>query len=473
MKLHGLIAEYETFSSQNDLEIVGLPQGLEISGLSFDSRNVKAGNLFFCISGELYDGHEYAHQALEAGAAAVVVERELNIPIPQIIVQDTREAMGHLSCIFFEFPSKEIKVVGVTGTNGKTTTVQLITGILNSSGVLSQSIGTLTGPLTTPEAPDLQSKFRALANSGVVAVVMEVSSHALSQHRTTGTEFDIGVFTNLSHDHLDYHTDINEYFETKCSLFTSDRCRAAVINTDDPYGSRLAEQVEIKSVEVSRRGIELVSESFTGTTLLWGGRKVELEISGRFNIDNVLLAAATCQLFGIEEEDIISGLESADPIPGRFEVLEGSEETPTVIVDYSHTPAGIENVLQAIRRINPEARTSIVFGCGGGRDSSKRPEMARAAESNADQVIITSDNPRNEDPKQIIEDAMCGLKNPEAAIVEVNRKLAIQIAIGSAQADEVVVIAGKGDETTQEIAGKLEPFDDRVIALEALKGGKL
>ena len=471
MKLAELIAEYEACTHGKILEIVGLSEDLDITGLNFDSRKVTAGDLYFCITGHIHDGHEYAQKALEAGAIALVVEREIDVPLTQILVENAREAMAYISCAFFGFPSKDIKIIGVTGTNGKTTTTQLINQILNTSGIASESIGTLDGALTTPEAPNLQSKFRTLANAGIKSIVMEVSSHALSQHRTTGTEFDIGVFTNLSHDHLDYHADIEGYFKTKCSLFAPSRCKSAVINTDDPFGLRLADLVDIESVGVSPKNVEVVDERFDGTTLLWNGRKVELQVSGRFNIDNALLAASTCQLLGIEDDGIINGLEAAKPVPGRFEVLESSGENPTIIVDYSHTPAGIENVLKAVQSIDSNARTSIVFGCGGNRDSSKRPEMARTAETYADQVIVTSDNPRNEDPEMIIEQAMSGFKNPEAVIIEVDREAAITRAITSSQAGEVVVIAGKGDETTQEISGKLEPFDDRVIALNVLQGG--
>jgi len=471
MKLHELIERYEVNVIGNNLEVSGSIQDLEVNGLSFDSRDVKTGNLYFCITGETHDGHDFAHQAEETGAVAIVVERTLQTSVPQIVVQDTREAMGHISCVFYGYPSNELKVIGVTGTNGKTTTVHLISDILNASGVPSQAIGTLTGQLTTPEAPKLQSKFRTIANSGAEAIVMEVSSHALSQHRTTGIEFDIGVFTNLTHDHLDYHTDIDEYFQTKCSLFEPKRCKAAVINTDDPYGSRLVEGITIEAVEVSRKMIEVTDERFTGSTLLWDGQKVNLAIPGRFNIDNTLLAISTCQQLGIGQEDIISGLEAAKPVSGRFEVIEGGEGEPTIIVDYSHTPAGIENVLQAVRWIDPTVPLTVIFGCGGDRDRSKRPEMARAAESYADQVIITSDNPRNEDPKKIIEEAMAGFKKPDVVTVEIDRKLAIQTTINSAQAGEVIVIAGKGAETTQQIGDKLVPFDDRVIAREALRGG--
>ena len=473
MKLDELIAGYEANSDGKNFEIVGSIQDLEVSGLSFDSRDVETGDLYFCILGQSHNGHDFAHQAVEAGAIAIVVERALQTEVPQIVVQDTREAMGHISCVFYEFPSNEVKVIGVTGTNGKSTTVHLISEILNTSGIPSQIIGTLTGPLTTPEAPKLQSQFRAMANSGVEAIAMEVSSHALSQHRTTGTEFDIGVFTNLTHDHLDYHRDIDEYFETKCSLFAPERCKSAVINTDDPYGSRLAKGITIESVEVSRKVIEVVDERFTGSTLLWDGWKVDLAIPGRFNIDNALLAASTCQRLGVGQEDIINGLEAAEPVPGRFEIIEGGLGNPTVIVDYSHTPAGIENVLQAVRWIDPKVRLSVIFGCGGDRDRTKRPEMARAAELHADQVVMTSDNPRDEDPRKIIKETMSGFKNPDAVTVEIERELAIKTTINSAQAGEVVVIAGKGAETTQEIGGKLEPFDDRVIAREALQGGAL
>ena len=472
MNLVEILTEYQSTIPPDGLEVIGSIDGLEATGLSFDSREVQAGNIFFCISGGTHDGHEYVIQAIEHGAVALVVERELMVSVPQIIVEDTREAMGYISCIYFGFPSRELDVVGVTGTNGKTTTTHLIAAILNTAGISCESIGTLTGVLTTPEAPDLQRQFRSMVDGGIKSVVMEVSSHALSKHRVTGTEFDIGVFTNLSQDHLDFHSDIEEYFETKCSLFAAKRCKSAVVNIDDPYGLRLAKQIDIKTHRVSTDAIEIRDEIFTGSSLIWRDLPIELQISGRFNIENALLAASTCLLFGIDENQIVNGLEAAEPVQGRFEVIDGYEGAPTVIVDYSHTPAGIENVLQAVRKISPEVGLTIVFGCGGNRDNSKRPKMARAAEKHADRVIVTSDNPRYEDPLKIIDQTMSGFVDPNSVIVEEDREVAIQLAIQSSNAGEVIVIAGKGAETTQEICGKVKPFDDRVIAEAVLQGVK-
>lgn len=470
MMLDQIISKAEEANTGANYNISDRIDGIEITALSFDSRTVKSGDLFFCISGEQHDGHDFAPMAAAAGAAAFVVERRLEIPNLQIIVPNVREAMGYISCAYFEFPSNEITVIGITGTNGKTTTTELINGILNLSGRPSQAIGTLTGVLTTPEAPNLQSQIRAMVDSGVSAVVMEVSSHALSQHRTTGIEFDIGVFTNLTQDHLDYHINLEEYFETKCMLFAAGKSKSAVINIDDYFGSQLAERTTIPTVEISRRDIKIIEERFTGTTIIWNGKKADLQISGRFNIDNVLLAASTCQLLGIGEKEIIRGLEGADPIPGRFEVISISEDSPMVIVDYSHTPAGIENVLKSVRHINPDVAVSVVFGCGGERDSRKRPEMAKLAERYADRVILTSDNPRSEDPEKIISETMSGFRNPTAVTVEVDRKAAIETAIKRSPIDGVVVVAGKGDEAVQEIDGKREPFDDRIVAREILSG---
>ena len=470
MNLVEIVTEYQSTIAPVGLEVIGSMDGLEATGLSFDSREVQTGNIFFCISGGTHDGHEYAIQAIEHGAVAVVAERELSVSVPQIIVKDTREFMGHISCIYFGFPSRELDVIGVTGTNGKTTTTHLVEAILNSAGVSCESIGTLTGVLTTPEAPDLQRQFRSLADGGIKSVVMEVSSHALSQHRVAGTEFDIGVFTNLSQDHLDFHSDIEEYFETKCSLFAANRCRSAVVNVDDPYGLRLAKQIDIKTYETSAAAIEIKDESFTKSSIIWRDLSIELQVLGRFNIENALLAASTCLLLGLDENQIVNGLEVAEPVPGRFEVIDGYKGAPTVIVDYSHTPAGIENVLRSVRKISPEVDLTIVFGCGGNRDDSKRPKMARAAEIHADRVIVTSDNPRYEDPRQIIDQTMTGFIDPSPVIVEEDREAAIQLAIQSSDAGGVIVIAGKGAETTQEICGKVKPFDDRVIAEAVLQG---
>ena len=472
MNIVEILTEYQSTISPEGVEVIGSIDGLDATGLSFDSREVQTGNIFFCISGGTHDGHEHVTEAIEHGAVAIVAERELSVSVPQIIVEDTREAMGYISCIYFGFPSRELNVVGVTGTNGKTTTTHLITAILNTAGVSCESIGTLTGVLTTPEAPDLQRQFRSLVDGGIKSVVMEVSSHALSQHRVTGIEFDIGVFTNLSQDHLDFHSDIEEYFQTKCSLFAANRCRSAVVNIDNPYGLRLAKQIDIKTYETSADAIEIKDESFTGSSIIWRDLEIELRVPGRFNIENALLAASACLLLGIDEIQVVNGLEAAEPVPGRFEVLDIYEGAPTVIVDYSHTPAGIENVLQAVRRISSEVDLTIVFGCGGNRDDSKRPKMARAAEMHADRVIVTSDNPRYEDPRKIIDQTMSGFIDPNPVIVEEDREAAIQLAIQSSDAGGVIVIAGKGAETTQEICGKVKPFDDRVIAEAVLQGVK-
>ncbi len=472
MNLVEILSKYESTGDKEDISVVGSTEGIEIRGLSFDSREAQTGSIFFCISGETDDGHEYANQAIENGAVAIVAEKQLVVPVPQIIVQNSREAMAYISCIYFDFPSREIDVIGVTGTNGKTTTTQVITAILNNAGILSRSIGTLTGVLTTPEAPALQAKFRSFVDSGIQSVVMEVSSHALSQHRVTGTEFDVGVFTNLSQDHLDYHKEMEKYFEAKSSLFKAQKCRSAVVNVDDPFGLRLVEQIDIETCEVSPSSVDVKEESFAGSSFIWRDREVKLQVSGKFNIENALLAASTCLLLGLDETQIVNGLEASKPVPGRFEVVNDHSESPIVIVDYSHTPAGIENVLQAVRRIAPKARLTVVFGCGGNRDRSKRPEMARAAEMYADRVVITSDNPRFEDPRKIIQEAMSGFDDTDSVVVEEDRGAAIQFAIESSNPDEVIVIAGKGAETVQEIRGKVRPFDDRVIALAALQGGK-
>ncbi len=472
MNLVEMLSEYESNFDGGETEVIGAPTGIEISGLSFDSRDVQTGDMFFCISGGTHDGHEYASEAIERGAVALIVERELVTPVPQVVVRNSREAMGYFSCVYYGFPSKELDVVGVTGTNGKTTTTEIITEILSTAGIASQSIGTLTGVLTTPEAPDLQRQFRSLVNDGIQSVVMEVSSHALSQYRVSGTEFDIGVFTNLSHDHLDFHNDLEDYFKAKCSLFTENQCKTAVVNIDDPFGQRLVKKLDIETCEVSPSSAEVRKISFTGSSIIWRDQVVELQITGEFNIENALLAASTCLLLGLKEDQIVNGLKKAEPVPGRFEIVSGNKDGPIVIVDYSHTPAGIENVLQAVRNIAPEVKLTIVFGCGGDRDRSKRPQMASSAEVHADQVIITTDNPRNEDPRKIIDDAMAGFEYPESVIVEEDRESAIRIAIQSSQSGEVVVIAGKGAETTQEIRGNVRPFDDRLIARKNLKGVK-
>lgn len=469
MRLAALVDDARRAAPALGWSIIGDP-AVAVSGLAYDSRAARDGDLFFCVPGAVADGHRFASQALAAGAVAIVVDHQLSLEVDaQVVVAEVRPAMALLSSAFHAHPSGDLAIVGVTGTNGKTTTVELIGAVLAYSGRHAATIGTLTGSRTTPEAPDLQHTLRAMADDGVVAVAMEVSSHALTQHRVTGTRFAVGVFTNLSPDHLDYHADLEDYFAAKASLFVPELVDAAVINVDDPYGRRLAESVAVPVTPTSRTDVEILDVDLAGTRLRWRDHDIHLHLPGHFNIDNAISAATALGLLGLDDPTIAEGLSSATVVPGRFEVVPGPEGAPTVIVDYSHTPDGIEKVLASVRAIRPDAAVTIVFGCGGDRDPTKRPLMAAAAEAGADRVIVTSDNPRTEDPALIVADAVAGLDEPDAATVELDRRAAIGAAIREAAPGTVVVVAGKGNETTQTIGTRAHPFDDRLVAAEWLR----
>lgn len=440
----------------------------EISGLALDSRSVRRGDLFFCVPGQVVDGHDFAAAARDSGASALVVDHEVPALLPQVVVTAVRPAMAQLSAVFYDNPSRSLTLVGVTGTNGKTTTASLVHSIFMAAGLRSDLIGTLTGSLTTPEAPHLQAALRAMVDDGVRAVAMEVSSHALVQDRVTGTHFDVGIFTNLTPDHLDYHESLDDYFDAKASLFGVDRVAAAVINVDDAYGRRLADRAPMPVTTVSRRDVDIARVDLGGSRFSWRSLDIELALPGLFNIDNAIAAASAASLVGIGADAIVEGLGSAPSVPGRFEVVPHDGDAPVVIVDFAHTPDGIEKVLGSLRAIAPTAPVTIVFGCGGDRDVAKRPLMAAAAEAGADRVVVTSDNPRSEPPEAIVADVVSGLERPADAVVDTDRRSAIERAIRSAGPSGVVVIAGKGAETSQTIGDQVLAFDDRVVAAEVL-----
>ncbi len=440
----------------------------EITGLALDSRVVQPGDLFFCVPGGIVDGHDFAAAAVSAGAGALVVDRALALAVPQVLATNVRAAMARLSCAYHGDPSRSLTMVGITGTNGKTTTAALVEWLLAAAGIPTATIGTLTGVRTTPEAPHLQGALRGLVDAGTRAVAMEVSSHALAQQRVTGTHFDVGVFTNLTPDHLDYHRDLEDYFEAKAMLFRPEFVDAAVINVDDPHGRVLAARVTVPVTPVSRRDIDLLDVSLTGSRLRWHDREITIAIPGLFNIDNALAAAAAAGLVGVDDATIARALESVPAVPGRFEVVSAGAPAPVTIVDYAHTPDGIDKILRSVRAIAPDAEITIVFGCGGDRDRAKRPLMAAAAEAQADRVVLTSDNPRSEDPAAIIAAVMTGFSRPESVEIEPDRAAAIEHAIRTTPPSGVVVVAGKGAETTQTIGPDEHPFDDRVVAAAAI-----
>ena len=440
----------------------------EVTGLAHDSRAVNAGDLFFCVAGANHDGHDFAADALTRGASGLVVERPLDLDCPQLHTKSVRQCMGPISSLFYGHPSHSMVVIGVTGTNGKTTVCSLLNSVLGAAGVQSEVLGTLTGVLTTLESVDLQHQLASLRSAGTDAVVLEVSSHALDQHRVEGIRFDVAVFTNLTADHLDYHRTIEEYFAAKARLFTPQLSERAVVNGDDDYGKRLAIEPCIPTVVFEPRNTP-VRLGLRDLALRWRGQDIRMPLIGRFNAANALAAAESALLLGASSSQVVAGLESAAPVPGRFETIE-SDEPFTVVVDYAHTPDGLAQVLSAARElVASSGRLRAVFGCGGDRDSQKRPMMGRVAAELADQVIVTSDNPRSEDPEAIIADILSGVpENTDDVSTQPDRRTAIAQCLADAADGDVVVVAGKGHETTQTVGDRAIPFDDRVVARELL-----
>ena len=433
---------------------VGAPEGrtVEIGGLAYDTRSVGAGDLFFCVPGAHRDGHDLAADAVEAGAAALVVERPVDAAVPQLVVPSVRAAMGPAASVFFGDPSEELTVAAVTGTNGKTTTAFLLHHILESAGrraALLTNIRRLVGGkesptgLNTPEAIDLQRLFRAMLDAGDDACAMEATSIAASQGRLAGTRFAVLVFTNLTQDHLDFHGTMDDYFAAKRALF--EQADRAVVNVGDEWGRRLARELP-------------GARTFTPDDDLGG---IGLALRGRFNRANALGAIAAAEELGIPASAIRAGVESLAGVPGRFESVEAGQPF-AVIVDYAHTPDSLENVLRAARELGP-GRLTVVFGAGGDRDRDKRPQMGRVAAVLADRAIVTTDNPRSEDPLAIAQEVAAG-----GGEIVVDRREAIERALADAVAGDVVVIAGKGADTELEIAGGNVPFDDRAVAREVL-----
>ena len=453
----------------SDFERLGEIDDVEVHGLSYDSRLINSGDLFFCFKGEKKDSHDFVYDAIKGGASALVVERKIDIDFPQVISSSSRKMMSEIAEIFYEFPSREITTVGVTGTNGKTTTVNILSAIAKAAGEKTETIGTLTGQLTTPEAPDLQRQIRDSIGNGVSFLAMEVSSHALLQNRISRMSYDAAIFTNLSLDHLDYHGDMESYYKAKSLLFSPTHSKLAVINADNQFGKRLMNEVEIPQVSFSLNDVDIVERTLIKTTFRWKGKIIELKLPGVFNLENALAAAVTAEALGFNREVIAKGLESAKGTPGRFELLTHSDEEPYIIVDYCHTPDGLEKILLSINELLPGARTHIVFGCGGDRDTSKRAQMGMISETHATNVYLTSDNPRSENQMVIINDILAGIHDTEPVYVNPDRREAIFHAVTTANQDDVVLIAGKGCEPYQEISGTLHPFLDSDVGREALE----
>lgn len=446
--------------------------GTRVSDVVHDSREVGAGALFACLVGDTSDGHEFAREAVDAGAAALLVERELPLAVPQIVVPDARRVLGPIAAAFHGHPSHELTMVGITGTNGKTTTSHLLAAALGGAGRVVDVLGTLSGTRTTPEAPHLQRQLAASLERGADTMVMEVSSHALAHHRVDGTRFDVAVFTNLGRDHLDLHRTMEEYFRAKARLFTPALSDRGVVNRDDPYGQLL---LDVEAVPMRTFGLgDAVDVRVTSGahTFTWRGRPVSVPIGGAVNVPNSLAVLTTCEVLGLDLAAVIDGLASAGPVPGRFELI-AVEEDPgfAVVVDYAHTPDGLEVLLSSARAIAGAGRVIVVFGCGGDRDREKRRHMGAAAAAGADLAFVTSDNPRTEDPAVIIDEILTGVepRYRDRFVVDADRRAAIGLALDEARRGDVVVIAGKGHETTQTIGATAHPFDDRAVARELLE----
>jgi UDP-N-acetylmuramoyl-L-alanyl-D-glutamate--2,6-diaminopimelate ligase len=455
-----------------DIDVVGVrgdPASTEVLAVDFDSRQVRPGSLFCCVPGEHTDGHRHAAEAVNRGAVALLCDHFLDLEVAQVRVAagTIRTAMAEAASTFHGHPSRALTMVGVTGTNGKTTVTQLVRSILDRAGTPTGVIGTLDGERTTPEAPALQGVLARLRDEGRRAVAMEVSSHALTQHRVDGIVFDVAVFTNLSRDHLDHHRTMDDYFAAKARLFEPANHRLAVVNLDDAWGRRLAEGLAGRPVlRVERADATDISLAVGATSFRWRGRMVTVPLTGLFNVDNALLAATVATALGVDEDQVVAGLAEAEAVPGRMEVV--AAEPFAVIVDYAHTPAGLDVALASARGLARSGRVICVFGCGGDRDQGKRPEMGAAGARGADVVILTSDNPRSEDPMAIIDQIRAGLGDTVRPLVVADRAEAIRAAVAEAAPGDVVVVAGKGHETVQVHADREELFDDRDQARKAM-----
>jgi UDP-N-acetylmuramoyl-L-alanyl-D-glutamate--2,6-diaminopimelate ligase len=473
--LHDLLGGLDVLERVGDTDV-------EIVSVTHDSRSTRPGDLFCCIPGAAADGHRFASEAVAAGATALVVERVLPIPVPQIRVGSVRRAIGPIAARAAGDPSRAMRVVAITGTNGKTTTTHLIGEIAHAAGEQSEVIGTLTAERTTPEAPELQASLAQMRLRGVETVAMEVSSHALAQHRVDGTRFAAVGFTNLSRDHLDYHGDLDAYFGAKARLFTPQFAGAAAVNVDDSRGPELATRARDAGLSVRTFAlgadadvrIDRIHTDATGSSgrlvAAEGSESIRLPLLGRFNLENAAAAAAIALSAGLPFGAIAPGLGGATPVKGRMERIDDGQSF-TVLVDYAHTPDALERLLSAARELaDRDGRVIVVFGCGGDRDRGKRPEMGRVATDHADLVIVTSDNPRSEDPASIAAMVVGSLgATDDRIVVELDRRAAIRLAIAEAAPSDVVLIAGKGHESGQTSGTTTVPFDDAIVAREELE----
>ncbi len=474
-------------------------EDVEIKGITYDSREVEEGNLFVAIKGLNVDGHRFIPEAVLSGAVAVVLENDELIDdsyfiergVAKVVVNDSRKALALLSSAFYDFPSKKLKLVGVTGTNGKTTTTHLIKSILETAGLKTGLIGTINYVIgdeiipagqTTPESLELNRFLKKMVDNGFGACVMEVSSHALALDRVYGFEFDVGVFTNLTQDHLDFHKTFEAYFQAKKILFDSlNQNSYAIYNVDDPYGEKIVSDtkasklsygksdkadVRVKDVKLSFNGTSLIVQTPTEKSL-----EINSKLIGEFNVYNILSAVAVGYVLGIEHEDIKNGIEKVENVKGRFEKIISPDDY-TVIIDYAHTPDALEKCIDTILNLREQAgggKLITVFGCGGDRDRTKRPIMGRISTEKSDITIITSDNPRFEDPEKIISEILAGVKKDSVYYVFVERREAIERALEMAKKGDIVLIAGKGHEEYQVIGDVKVPFSDKQVVMEFFK----
>lgn len=456
----------------------------DVLDLAYDARAAGPGSLFFCVPGERADGHDFAAEAVGRGTVALVVERPLELDVPQLVVADARASMAVGADAFFGEPTKQLEVAGVTGTNGKTTSAFLLWSVLEAAGrrpgllgTIESRVGGVSRPVerTTPEAIDLQRIFRELLDAGDRSCALEASSHASQLHRLDRVRFDVLLFTNLSQDHLDFHGDMESYFQAKRRLFTGAAPPPAAVNVGDAYGRRLAAELrDVNRAPLLTFGLavdadvrpETLELSPAGSRFVTAGIEIASRLRGRFNVENMLGAIAAAQLLDVDDDEIVAGIEGLAGVPGRFEAVDEGQPFP-VIVDYAHTPDSLDNVLRTARDLG-EGRLIVVFGAGGDRDRGKRPLMGRIARELADVAIVTSDNPRSEEPLAIIQDIVQGAGTDVE--IDPDRRSAIYGAIRQAREGDIVVIAGKGHEQGQEIGDETLPFDDREVAREALRG---
>jgi UDP-N-acetylmuramoyl-L-alanyl-D-glutamate--2,6-diaminopimelate ligase len=451
-------------------EVVGQAE-TTVHDLAYDARIARPGSLFFCVPGLRADGHDFAPEAIANGAVALVVQRRLDLPVTQLVVDDVRVAMALAADEFFGRPTDELAVGGVTGTAGKTTTAFLLYAVLAAAGRRPGLLGTIETRVdgerrpatrTTAEAIDLQRLFREMLDAGDRSCAMEATSHGSALRRLDHVRFKALVFTNLDQDHLDFHRDMEDYFDAKRRLFVGDDPPPAAVNVGDAYGRRLAD-------ELRERGTPLLTYGLTDDAEIRpDAAPVETRLRGRFNLENALGAFAAGRLLGIDDDAIARGIASVAGVPGRFQSVDEGQDF-AVVVDYAHKPGALENVLRTARELGP-GRVICVFGCGGDRDRGKRPIMGRIASELADVAIVTSDNPRGEDPLAIIGEVVAGMDGDET--VEPDRAKAIELAVEFARPGDVVVIAGKGHERGQEAGGTVLPFDDAEVAGEALRALK-